>query len=94
MRSSGMQGKSQVLIETLDIDLTFVRSITNHFLALNDPLAGRMLIAKAKAELLMYTKSPLQPAPKEVTVMKMVLLSFGSDQPGAIKVHSLSNAET
>lgn len=81
------------MIETLAIDLTFVRSIANHFLALNDPLARRMLIAKAKAELLMYTKSPLQPAPKEVTVMKTVLLSFGSDQSEAIKVHSSLDAE-
>lgn len=81
------------MIETLAIDLTFVRSIANHFLALNDPLAGRMLIAKAKAVLLMYTKSPVQPAPKEVTVMKTVLLSFGSDQSGAIKVHGGSDAE-
>lgn len=88
-----MQGESLVLIETLAIDLTFVRSIVNHFLALNDPLAGRMLIAKAKTELLMYTKSPLQLAPKEVTVMKTVLLSFGSDQSGAIKVHNSSDAK-
>lgn len=81
------------MIETLAIDLTFLRSIANHFLPLNDPLAGRMLIAKAKAELLMYTKSPLLPAPKEVTVMKTVLLSFGNDQSGAIKVHRSLDAE-